>query len=82
MTPVVGWIDRLPALSLQASEVQDAFLTPMPFLSDARNRKTAMRRFGAEEVATVEWTYNGFRIWGATAMMLSELLTIWGLDGL
>ncbi|MEM1261579.1 MAG: CoA pyrophosphatase [Pseudomonadota bacterium] len=82
VTPVVGWARELPPLALQASEVRDAFLAPVAFLSDERNRRYEKRQFGSKKIDMVEWTYEGFRIWGATAMMLSELLDCWRGDSL
>lgn len=76
--PVVGWCGQLPPLSLSAREVQESLLVPVPYLHDENN------------IIEEEWDYRGTRmtvpfwrvhpttpLWGATAVMLSELVALY-----
>ena len=76
VTPVLGWAAALPPLLLQPEEVVSAFEVPLAYLADAGNRQVRERVIGTHRFAMPEWEYEGHRIWGATAMMIDELLTL------
>ncbi|MBL7976276.1 MAG: CoA pyrophosphatase [Candidatus Kapabacteria bacterium] len=76
--PVVGWCSELPQLTLSQSEVDECFTVPLHMLHSA------------EHVTEEEWEYRNQRmtvpfwkvhpttpLWGATAVMLSELMELY-----
>lgn len=74
VTPVVGWIDRLPPLTAAPTEVAEIFQAPWDFLMDPSNHsrdhleapKGVKRWFWA-------MTWNERYIWGATAGIIRAL---------
>ena len=72
-SPVVGLVKGEPELTLDPSEVEAAFEVPLEFLLDRRNERAAERDFNGQKVPIVEFRYEGYRIWGATAHMLLVL---------
>lgn len=76
VTPVVGWIDALPALTPSPAEVAEIFEAPWDFLMDPANHS----RDHLEAPAGVKrwfWamTWNEQYIWGATAGIIRALRT-------
>jgi 8-oxo-dGTP pyrophosphatase MutT (NUDIX family) len=74
ITPVVGWIETLPALTPSPDEVAEVFETPWDFLMDPANHS----RDHLEAPAGVKrwfWamTWNEQYIWGATAGIIRAL---------
>jgi len=74
VTPVVGLIAAPIALSLDASEVENAFEVPLSFLMDTRNhqRRVASAHSQRRFVYTIPY-HDGLRerlIWGVTAAIL------------
>ena len=74
--PFLAWADKKPEFLLNASEVEDLILFP---LSDFIANETIFET----ELDTVTgllrikyYPFNGEMIWGATAMILSELIEI------
>ena len=80
VTPVLAWLEELPPLVLQATEVDAAFAVPVDFLADHSNRRVRDRQIGARRFDMPEWEFDGYRIWGATAMMIDEMLTLLGAN--
>jgi len=76
VTPVVGLVRGGTPLALDRTEVDYAFEVPLAFLLDERNQRAGERRFRGRRIPTVEFHYEGERIWGATAHMLVELRKI------
>lgn len=74
--PVVGWIPRLPALSPNPAEVAQVLLFPVRALLDPQTVSTCTYSSGEQSVTAPCYTVEGHAIWGATAMMTSELLEI------
>ncbi len=74
VTPVIGWIERLPSLTPSPDEVAEVFETPWDFLMDPANHS----RDHMEAPAGVKrwfWamTWNEQYIWGATAGIIRAL---------
>ncbi|MDP4221750.1 MAG: CoA pyrophosphatase [Bacteroidota bacterium] len=76
VTPVAGWIDEKPMYNLQTEEVVfliegsvENFLDPSLVRIKVLEIRGRMRRIKY-------FDYNGYVIWGATAMILNELLEI------
>jgi 8-oxo-dGTP pyrophosphatase MutT (NUDIX family) len=70
VTPVVGHVEADVELDIDRTEVAYAFEVPLDFLLDARNQRASEREFQGRRIPTVEFHYEGERIWGATAHML------------
>ena len=73
VTPVVGLLTDGIALQIDHTEVEYAFEVPLAFLLDSRNERALEREYRGRRIPTVEFHYEGERIWGATASMLIEL---------
>jgi 8-oxo-dGTP pyrophosphatase MutT (NUDIX family) len=76
VTPVVGLVERLPQLQLDAFEVADAFEVPLDFLMDPANHERRLVEFGGMRRTFYAMPYTSVRryfIWGATAAMLRNL---------
>lgn len=76
VTPVIGLIEALPALTLDAFEVAEAFEVPLAFLMNPANHERRL-----VDIAGVRRTFYAipyaagrrYFIWGATAAMLRNL---------
>ena len=76
VTPFVGWMDHTPEFSPEASEVQYIIETPLDALISPSSRdKEIMRRHG-QDIEAPFYKVGSEKIWGATAMMLSEVLEL------
>jgi 8-oxo-dGTP pyrophosphatase MutT (NUDIX family) len=76
VTPVVAWMETKPRLTPQESEVVFIIEAELdPFL-DYSIVKTGPFEIRGEMIKIKYFDYNGNVIWGATAMILHELLTI------
>lgn len=76
VTTVIGWIDKKPDFIQQAEEVVFLFDLDLKRLIDnpmVRRKKIEVRG-GSLEIKYFD--YDGKVIWGATAMILHELLTV------
>lgn len=76
VTPVVGLVTDEVRLRIDRTEVEYAFEVPLAFLLDHRNARALEREYQGRRIPTVEFHYEGERIWGATAHMLIELSKI------
>jgi 8-oxo-dGTP pyrophosphatase MutT (NUDIX family) len=80
VTPVVGWSSIMPSFRINESEVVHIIEVRLSDLSDPliiREKPFLIRN----EMITVKYyDYNGNIIWGATAMLLHELMTIFRRD--
>ena len=73
VTPVVGWIEPPLVLTLDQSEVADAFEVPLSFLLDPANQQRHFRMLGTVRRDFWAIPYGERYIWGATAAMLMML---------
>ena len=76
VTPVVGLISGDTELAIDHSEVEYTFEVPLHFFLDAANDIRKMREFHGREVPMIEFSWEGERIWGATAYIILELRKI------
>lgn len=74
VTPVAGFVRGDYELQLQVDEVDEAFEVPLDFLLEPATlrRETIHWRGREREIYSCEW--QGRRIWGATALMLKNLI--------
>jgi 8-oxo-dGTP pyrophosphatase MutT (NUDIX family) len=76
VTPVVGWTDERPAFIHQPDEVDFLIDADIRILLDPSIIRTKPFKIRGESLDIKYFDYEGNVIWGATAMMLNELLTI------
>lgn len=76
--PFLGWTATPPQYQPQESEVKDIIETPLSILQDKTNHKfTDIRISGSVLLQDVPYfDVYGKIVWGATAMMLSEMLEL------
>lgn len=75
--PVVGFVHGRPAFIPDHSEVQEVIEAPLPSFMDRKNVK--MTDFKVGNMGTINvpaYDIKGHRVWGATAMMMSELVAV------
>jgi 8-oxo-dGTP pyrophosphatase MutT (NUDIX family) len=76
VTPVLGWIDNRPKFKIQAEEVVFLIEGDLKKFLDPAIVKVKPFEIRGEMRDVKYFDYNGYVIWGATAMMLNELLEI------
>ena len=76
VTPVVAAIPTRPVFRPQEEEVDVIIEVPVPALLDPAAHTSAVWTFGEHEVDIPYFAFGEFEIWGATAMMLAELLAV------
>jgi 8-oxo-dGTP pyrophosphatase MutT (NUDIX family) len=76
VTPVVGWTVKKPEFIKQHEEVVFLFDADINRLLDPSIKKTKPMVIRGESIDIKYYDYDGNVIWGATAMMMHELLTI------
>ncbi|MFH0896393.1 MAG: CoA pyrophosphatase [Bacteroidota bacterium] len=75
--PVVGYIDYIPDFIPDPKEVQKVLTTPLKMFlnTNAVNEKVVMS-FQGFPISAPYFDLHGHTLWGATAMMMSELIEI------
>jgi 8-oxo-dGTP pyrophosphatase MutT (NUDIX family) len=76
VTPVVAWINKKPLFSHQVDEVEFLFDADIKRFYDRDIVKTKPVKLGSEILEVKYYDYEGHMIWGATAMILHELLAL------
>jgi 8-oxo-dGTP pyrophosphatase MutT (NUDIX family) len=76
VTPVVGWTEEKPRFRHLAKEVVFLFDAELRRFLDPSIIKVKPMVIRGEPIDVKYYDYDGNVIWGATAMMLNELLTI------
>ncbi len=76
VTPVVGWTSEKPPFRHQPEEVLFLIDAELASFFDETILKTKPLEIRGELLNIKYFDYNGYTIWGATAMMLNELLEI------
>lgn len=71
--PTVAYTPSRPALRPNADEVAEVFTIALSALLDDANKQEEYRQFQGVRVRIPYYGLNGHQIWGATAVMLSEL---------
>lgn len=77
ITPYVGFLDEEPELIPDPAEVQEAFSIPVQNLMNGENFKTEEWDLAHASFHVPFWTIHEVPLWGATAMMMSELLELY-----
>ena len=76
VTPVVGWIDHKPVFNHEPEEVVFLIDADLKRLLDPSIVKTKPFEIRGESIDVRYFDYDGNVIWGATAMIVHELLII------
>jgi 8-oxo-dGTP pyrophosphatase MutT (NUDIX family) len=74
VTPVVGLVDDVREVRPCAREVAEIFEVPLPFLLDRANFERKFLSRDGFNVPFFELNFGAYRIWGATAGMLWNLM--------
>jgi 8-oxo-dGTP pyrophosphatase MutT (NUDIX family) len=76
IAPIVGIIVPPVAISIDPSEVAEAFEVPLSFILDRRNHQRIERESAGRRRAFFVLPYQGRNIWGATAGILVNLAEV------
>lgn len=71
--PTVAAMDSMPRLTPNPSEVEEVLALPLRDLLDHSIKRSEIRDFNGFKVDIPYYSVNGQQVWGATAIMLSEL---------
>jgi 8-oxo-dGTP pyrophosphatase MutT (NUDIX family) len=74
--PTVGFLNKPPQYTLEAKEVESILEVSLTQLNDQSKVGIETMRFGQYTIHSPYYDVEGHKVWGATAMMLSELLTV------
>ncbi len=74
--PMVGWVPSRPSFQLDPYEVAQLIETPLSALQDPANHHTEVWEMRDRTATVPHFRIQEHNIWGATAMMLSELLAL------
>lgn len=74
--PTVAYLPVAPEPRPQADEVDEVIEVPLDHLVNPRNRRRETRELYERQVSVPFLEFQGHKIWGATAMILAELLAL------
>jgi 8-oxo-dGTP pyrophosphatase MutT (NUDIX family) len=74
--PTVAAIPGPPTFRAAPEEVAEVIEAPVDHLADPANRRREIRPYGGRDVDVPFFEFAGHKIWGATAMVLAELLAL------
>jgi len=77
ITPVIGYLDYSPELTLNPSEVEEAFTVEVASLSTKKNLTVEDWNLNQYRYKVPYWEVHRVPLWGATAMILSEFLELY-----
>jgi len=70
--PFVGFVDRVPEFHPDAHEVEEVIQISLMTLFDKENRKIMTLHRPQGDITAPYYDASGHRVWGATAMIISE----------
>lgn len=77
ITPIVGWVNELPYLKIDPSEVDEVIFIALDDLADLGNRCDREMETWTGKIRVPGYEINGCFVWGATAMLLAELADVY-----
>jgi len=78
ITPFIAFSQKMPDLSINKDEVEEAFFYPLDFFLNEDNKLTEKWNLQNQIVDVPLWKiHKTTALWGATAMILSEFIDIW-----
>lgn len=75
--PFVAYLEKLPDITLQQEEVSEAFGVSIDRLANHDNLKNETWSINEKPYNVPFWDIHRIPLWGATAMITSELLTLY-----
>lgn len=75
--PILGWMNQRPDFVLQEEEVSEAFFIPFDDLIKDELKKHEHWQLKDNEYKVPFWTIHEVPLWGATAMMLAEVIELY-----
>lgn len=81
VTPVVGWLEKMPELTPNPAEVARVLVIPLSALTDEIRSDPGFAH-GGRTYPTEAWVWEGNVIWGVTARVLRGFLHLLGDAGL
>lgn len=79
--PFVGWHNAVPHFQYEPSEVAELLEVPLAHLLDPATRQSEQWEMGEMRIDVPYYAVDGRKVWGATAIILSELLDRWRWNG-
>jgi 8-oxo-dGTP pyrophosphatase MutT (NUDIX family) len=76
ITPVLGWLNTKPEIRIDSAEVDEVIFIPLERLTDQDNRCDREIETSTGRISVPGFEINGHFVWGATAMMLAELVDV------
>lgn len=73
VTPVVGWLEDMPELNVNAGEVAEVLVVPVADLTEAIRQEPGFMH-ASRTYPTEAWVWNDKVIWGVTARILRMFL--------
>lgn len=77
VTPFIGWIDEMPALSPNPAEVAEVLIVPIERLTDEIRSEAGFEHAG-RTYPTEAWIWEDRVIWGVTARIVRNFLELLG----
>jgi 8-oxo-dGTP pyrophosphatase MutT (NUDIX family) len=74
--PFIGCIDFAPDMDVTSEEIESVFSVSISQLLDQSNRGIHGRKVQEHDMEVPHFELDGHIVWGATAMMLSELIVV------
>jgi 8-oxo-dGTP pyrophosphatase MutT (NUDIX family) len=74
VTPVLGYLEHLPPLTLNHQEVESILEVPFSFFLEQKNKRIVKMHRGGIQRDVVFFDYGEHEIWGATAAIIDTFL--------
>lgn len=74
VSPVVGIVSPNVTLNLNPFEIESTFSVPLAFFLRDQRLRTDVGLIGEHKVSIPAWQYQGYEIWGVTAVILVTLM--------
>lgn len=78
INPFVGLVDKKPELKRNPDEVEEIITVPLKRLYTGQDFRREEKHFEHNSFDVPYWDIHKVPLWGATAMILSELLEVYG----
>lgn len=77
MYPVVAHVQERPWVDANPEEVDEVFFAPLSLLTSGEHLREEEWTLGGRAVRVPYWSIHSVPLWGATAMILSELVALY-----
>lgn len=75
--PFVGFMEKKPLMIREPDEVEEIITVPFKHLLDSKRMKTEIWNVRKEKYSVPFWHIHRTPLWGATAMIMSELIELY-----